>query len=375
MRYYLIAGEASGDLHGSLLIRSLKERDPKAEFRFIGGDLMIKESRMSPFRPISKFSFMGFLEVAKNLPAIFRNLREVCSDVIAYKPDALILIDFPGFNLRIAAKVHPKGIPIYFFISPKVWAWNSKRVLKIKRDINHMLVIFPFEVDFYKKWGMDVDYVGNPLMDTIHPFQVKEEKEPGPKLGSQEKPLIALLPGSRKQEIEKILPVMLEMVPVFPEYEFILAGAPGFKREYYEPYIEQYGVKLVFGQTYLLLSQSSLALVTSGTATLETALLHIPQVVLYKTSGLSYEIGKWVIRVPYISLVNLIMESPVVKELIQKDCNPSRLREEILKILPGQLAREKMLDQYRVLQDRVGGPGASIKAAELIFTYMHQDGK
>jgi lipid-A-disaccharide synthase len=375
MRYYLVAGEASGDLHGSLLIGALKSLDPQGEFRFIGGDLMIKESGLDPFRSIHHFAFMGFLEVFKNLPTIFKNLRETETDILNFKPDALILIDFPGFNLRLAKKSHKSGIPTYYYISPKVWAWNSKRVLKIKRDIDHLLVIFPFEVKFYKQWGMEVDYVGNPLMDSIHAFEKENsgsDRVPNPGNG---KPIIALLPGSRRQELEKILPVMLEIIPQFPDYEFILAGAPGFTAEDYAPYFKGQSIPVLFWETYSLLSRSVLALVTSGTATLETALLQIPEVVLYKTSVISYEIGKRVIRVPFISLVNLIMEKEVVKELIQSDCNREILAEEIRKILPGQKAREIMLSNFKELRKKVGGPGASFRAAQKIYDYLLSDGK
>jgi len=372
MRYYLVAGEASGDLHGSLLIQSLKKLDKEAEFQFIGGERMTFESGIQPFRPIQDFAFMGFLEVIKNLRTILKNLDIVKKDILDYRPDALILIDFPGFNLRLAAKAHAEGIPTYYYISPKVWAWNVKRVLKIKRDIDHMLVIFPFEVEFYQKWRMKVDYVGNPIMDSIQRFELDAKNSLAGNFGETKKPIIALLPGSRKQEIDKILPVMLEVIPFFPDFEFVLAGAPGFSKEYYQPYLGEIQLTIVFGETYRLLTQSTLALVTSGTATLETAILQVPEVVLYKTSRLSYEIGKRVIRIPFISLVNLIMQKAVVKELIQKDCSRDRLIEEIKKILPGKPEREAMLKDLAELRKKVGEAGASNRAAEKIYQYMQR---
>lgn len=368
MRYYLVAGEASGDLHGSLLIRSLKNLDPDSEFRFIGGDLMIKESQSEPYRHLKDISFMGFLEVLKNLPNLLRNLKEVKKDIILYRPDALILIDFPGFNLRLASKAKRSGIPVYYYISPKVWAWNSKRVIHIKKNIDHMFVIFPFEVHFYKKWGMEVDYVGNPIMDSIESFE--NHNEGFNSISGIQKPIMALLPGSRKQEIESILPIMLEVVSHFQDYQFVLAGAPGFSEEYYKPLLKDTRVPILFGETYSILSQATLALVTSGTATLETALLQIPEVVLYKTSRLSYEIGKKVIRVPFISLVNLIMERVVVKELIQDQCNPENLIREIQRILPGQMERNLMLESFQILREKVGPGGASLRTAQKIFNYI-----
>ena len=384
MRYYLIAGESSGDLHGSLLIKALRKLDIRAEFRFIGGELMNVASGTKSIKPLSDFSFMGFLEVFKNLRTIFKNLTEVGKDILSFKPDALILIDFPGFNLRIAEKAHLAGIKTFYFISPKVWAWNSRRVLKIKRDIDHMLVIFPFEVKFYQEWGMKVDYVGNPLMDALENFYSKVDEpefirsifpseeisttsRPGP---TNQKSLIALLPGSRKQEIEKILPEMIKVAGLLPQFEFIIAGAPNFSEEYYQNFFEGIPIKVVFNQTYSLVSSSIVALVTSGTATLETALLGTPEVVLYKTSGISYQIAKQVIRVRYISLVNLIMDREVVSELIQGQCKATQILSELEKILPGGSHREKMLNDFLELKEKVGRSGASGRAAEKIYEYL-----
>ncbi len=375
MRYYLVAGEASGDLHGSLLIQSLKRGDPFASFNFVGGDLMEKESGNHPFLHFKWLSFMGFLEVIKNIRTILKNLNLVYQNVLDFKPDVLILIDFPGFNLRLASKVKKLGIPIYYYISPKVWAWNSKRVIKIKRDIDRMLVIFPFEVDFYQKWGMQVDYVGNPIMDAIEDFQKSRQSSPlcsiKDNLGLS-KPLIALLPGSRKQEIDKILPIMMDLIPHLPEFDFVIAGAPALSKEYYAHFIGDWAVPVTFSHTYDLLVESSIALVTSGTATLETALLNVPEVVLYKTSDISYQIAKRVIQVPFISLVNLIMNREIVQELIQDECNVYRILDEIKKLKLGEPDRDQMLKDYLQLQIKVGRSGASSRAADKMVEYLRK---
>jgi len=380
MRYYLVAGEASGDLHGSLLARELLVQDPSAVIRFIGGDLMAAETGHAPFMPYRDMAFMGFLEVVKHLRTIFKNLARAKADITAFKPNVVILIDYPGFNLRLAKALHKLGLPVYYFISPKVWAWNERRVLKIKRDITHMFVIFSFEVDFYARWGMKVDYVGNPLMDAIEEFRsgVKAEANPlKPYIpitpDTFTRPVIVLLPGSRKQEISHILPQMLAVVSSFDTYEFIVAKAPGLDTSFYSQFLTSqtgHQVSLSDEMTYKLLSRSRAALVTSGTATLETALFKVPEVVLYKTSPISATIARAVILVKFISLVNLIMGKEVVKELIQADCTPVKIRSELGKVLVDGVDRTRQLEDYELLAAKVGGPGAAARAAKLIYHYL-----
>lgn len=371
MKYYLVAGEASGDLHGSLLMTELDRQDPAAQFRFVGGNKMTDASGTAPFMHYSDMSFMGFLEVFKNLGTILENLKKVRTDITGFQPDVLILIDFPGFNLRLAKFAHKAGLPVFYFISPKVWAWNQRRVLKIKRDIDRMFVIFPFEVEFYKKWGMQVDYVGNPLMDAIEQFKTSaagQVTDPG----ADTRPIVALLPGSRRQEIAMILPDMLSVIPQFPDYRFVIAMAPDFTEDYFLQYSGDAAVSFHAGNPYELLSIAQAALVTSGTATLETALLNIPEVVLYKTSVISYEIARRLIRIPFISLVNLIMNKEVIRELIQNDCNPDTICAELKKILNNTGSRTVMLENYALLHQQVGGAGAASRAAAKMFGYLQQ---
>lgn len=372
MKYYLVAGEASGDLHGSLLIAELARLDSLAAFRFVGGNKMTAEAGLSPFMHYNDMAFMGFLEVFKNLGTILSNLKKCKADILTFKPDVLILIDFPGFNLRLADFAHKAGLQVFYFISPKVWAWNQKRVLKIKRDINRMFVIFPFEVDFYQKWGMKVDYIGNPLMDAITQFQQTVAESTG-NLETDTRPVIALLPGSRRQEISKILPDMLAVIPYYTAYRFIIAQAPDFDLAYYLQFTEGYNVEFHKGNAYGLLNISLAALVTSGTATLETALLNIPEVVLYKTSNLSYQIASRLIKIPFISLVNLILEKEVVKELIQEACNEAEIRNQLEKILHDTNFRSQMLENYALLHKKVGGAGAARRAALKMYSYLQID--
>jgi len=371
MKYYLVAGEASGDLHGSLLIAELAKQDNQAEFRFVGGNKMVAEGGSLPFMHYTDMSFMGFLEVFKNLRTILSNLKKCKSDILHFNPDVLILIDFPGFNLRLAEFAHKAGLTVFYFISPKVWAWNQKRVLKIKRDVDRMFVIFPFEVAFYKQWGMDVDYIGNPLMDAIDQFlMVKGVTDVV--LTADSPPLIALLPGSRRQEILTILPYMLQVIPYYPSYRFVIAQAPDFNERFYRTITEGHQVKFHKGNPYELLARATAALVTSGTATLETALLNVPEVVLYKTSRISYEIAKRLIKIPFISLVNLIMQEEVVKELIQDTCNRDEIRRQLDKILFGSESRTDMLKKYALLHQKVGEAGAAKRAAIKMFAYLKE---
>lgn len=368
MKYYLIAGERSGDLHGSNLIKGIRENDPDAQFRGWGGDMMAAEG-VELVTHYKDTAFMGFLEVILNLHKISGFLKKCKRDILEYQPDALVLIDYPGFNLRIASFAKAKGLKVFYYISPKVWAWNQKRALKIKQNVDHMFVIFPFEVDFYKKFDFKVDYVGNPLMDAIADFRPDPDFKHKNKLNTG-KSVIALLPGSRRQEIIGMLDLMLTVQPHFPEYQFVIAGVRNLPAELYTKYSDKQNVSIVYESTYDLLSIAEAALVTSGTATLETALFNVPEVVCYKTSGFSYAVAKRVIRVPFISLVNLIMEKEVVKELIQDDLNETKLVEELVKILPNGAGRDIQLKDYATLHQLVGGPGASGRTGNLIVKYL-----
>ena len=367
MKYYLVAGEASGDLHGANLMKALKTLDLEAEFRFFGGDLMLAEGG-ALVKHYADMAFMGFVEVLFNLNAIFKNLALCKQDIQAWQPDVLVLIDFPGFNLKIAEFAHQHNIKVYYYISPKVWAWNQKRVLKIKRIVDHLFCILPFEVDFYKQWGMPVDYVGNPLLDAIAAFKPDAQFIPKNKLDPTKK-IIALLPGSRKQEINYLLTDMLTVADRFPNYQFVVAGAPSFNTGFYEQFLTGRTVPVLFNATYDILSNAHAAIVASGTATLETALFNVPQVVVYKGSAISVGIARMVIKIKFISLVNLIMDAPVVKELIQQDSNPQSIYNEVDLILHNEAYRQKMLDNYDALDERMGQPGASAKTAALIIKY------
>lgn len=366
MKYYLVAGEASGDLHGANLMKALKQEDPDAQFRYYGGDRMLAEGGTLQ-KHYSEMAFMGFTEVLLNLRTILKNLKACKADVLAYQPDVLILIDFPGFNLKIADFAKQNGINTAYYISPKVWAWNQKRVLKIKKTVDRMYCILPFEVDFYKEWGMDVDYVGNPLLDAIDQFT------PNPAFKDiynlTHKPVIALLPGSRRQEIERLLPDMLSVTPAFPDHHFVVAAAPSFDKKYYEQFISSANVTLVFNQTYDLLHVASAAIVASGTATLETALFHVPQVVVYRGGAISVAIARMLVNIKFISLVNLIMNKKVVTELIQEDCNQTKITAELKAILEGP-GRQDMLLNYKELSSIMGAAGASKRTAKLIIQYF-----
>jgi lipid-A-disaccharide synthase len=361
MRYYLIAGEASGDLHGSNLIRALRGKDPSAEFRSWGGDLM-EAAGATLVKHYRDLAFMGFTEVIRNLPTIFRNLRMCKADILEYKPDALILIDYPGFNLRIARWAKTQGLRVVYYISPQVWAWKESRVKGIKTSVDKMLVILPFEQEFYRKWDYAVDYVGHPLVEVI------EAAKRHPPVPLTDKPIVALLPGSRAQEVALKLPVMLEVSRFFPDHRFVVAQAPSLDDAYYKTYTGAYpNVQLTKGNTYGLLQQARAALVTSGTATLETALFGVPEVVCYKGSQVSYEIAKRLIKVKYISLVNLIMDKLVVKELIQQDMNVENLKTELGKLLNDDTYRARIKEDYAALKTILQqGGDASSNAANLI---------
>ncbi len=374
MKYYLIAGEASGDLHGSNLMKALLARDPDANFRFWGGALMEAVGGVK-VKDYSELAFMGFAEVLMNLGTILKNLRFCKSDILEFHPDVVIFIDYPGFNMRIAKFTKENKIPGYYYISPQIWAWKENRIDKIRRDVDQMYVILPFEKDFYeKKHKFPVHYVGHPLLDAIADRPLVNEKQFLTEHNLTDKPVIALLPGSRKQEITKMLSVMLAMVPHFPEYQFVIAGAPSQHKSFYDPFIKNAKVGFVQNKTYDLLSLSYAALVTSGTATLETALFKIPEVVCYRTSTISYEIGRRLVKnIKYISLVNLILDKPSVTELIQENFNEERLKTELTALLDRN-RREKIFEDYYQLEKILGGKGASDKVAKSIVETIKRKG-
>jgi lipid-A-disaccharide synthase len=365
MKYYIIAGEASGDLHGSNLMKGLYEEDPNAEIRFWGGDLMqnVGGTLVKHYRELA---FMGFIEVIFNLKTILSNIKICKNDIAQFKPDVIIYIDYPGFNMRIAKWAKEKGYKNHYYISPQIWAWKENRITAIKHDIDKMYVILPFEKDFYEvKHQFPVEFVGHPLIDAIHNQSSLVANTFRSENHLSERPIIAILPGSRKQEISKMLSVMLSVVKDFPDYQFVIAGAPSQELSFYQQFISGENIKFVSNKTYSLLRNSTAALVTSGTATLETALFKVPEVVCYKGSWASYQIAKRIITLKYISLVNLIMDREVVTELIQDDCSSKRIREELTKILEPNY-RKTLLENYDLLEEKLGGIGASKKTAHLI---------
>ncbi|MBL0046532.1 MAG: lipid-A-disaccharide synthase [Bacteroidetes bacterium] len=365
MKYYIIAGEASGDLHGSNLLRELKVLDKQAEFRGWGGDLMQAQGA-ALVKHYRDLAFMGFVEVLANLRTILKNIDFCKSDLLQARPDVLILIDYPGFNLRIAEFAKAQGIRVFYYISPQIWAWKQSRVHKIKRFVERMFVILPFEKDFYAKFDYPVDFVGHPLLDAIansnNTALAAEIKT--------DKPIVALLPGSRKQEVLQSLPVMLKMIAKFPTAHFVLAAAPSLHPEFYKTLTQGYSVQLVQNNTYGVLQQAKAALVTSGTATLETALFQVPEVVCYKGSKVSYWIARQLVKVKYISLVNLIMDSLVVTELIQNDFTEERLETELKNLLENEVYLAQLKANYNSLIVKLGGSGASAKTATLMFQYL-----
>lgn len=366
MRYYIIAGEASGDLHGSNLIKAIKKNDSSAVIRAWGGDLM-QEQGAQLVKHYKDLAFMGFIEVIQNLGTILKNISFCKKDILEFKPDVLIFIDYPGFNMRIAKWAKQLGIPTHYYISPQIWAWKENRIKAIKRDVDYMYVILPFEKDFYQvKHNFPVTFVGHPLIDAIDNYKINYQGDFRKENNLDDRPIIALLPGSRKQEISKLLEQMLAVVEFYPQYQFVIAGAPGQNKEFYASFIKKSNITVVFNQTYALLNQAYGALVTSGTATLETALFKVPQVVLYKGNEISFQIAKRIITLKFISLVNLIMDKELVVELIQKDCNPNRIKKELDKILQTPY-RTNLLSEYDQLINKLGGSGASeITALKII---------
>ncbi len=377
MKYYIIAGEASGDLHGSNLIREIKKRDEAADFRGWGGSLMT-EAGANIVKDYRDLAFMGFTEVISNLSTILRNIKFCKSDIVSFNPDAIIFIDYPGFNLRIAEWAHEEKYKTIYYISPQVWAWKESRVKNIRRYIDKMLVILPFEKAFFQKWNYETTYVGHPLVEVIDQFKKSPDAGRPPALFMAGNvsvqptlPLIALLPGSRKQEILKKLPVMLEASTAFPDHQFVVAEAPGLDSSFYDGIIKNYPQAYrVKNQTYSLLMHAKAACVTSGTATLETALFGVPEVICYKGSNISYQIAKRLIKVKYISLVNLIMDKPVVKELIQNDMNAQNIIAELKNLLSDEVTIHQIKNDYEALHTILSqGGNASEKAADIIVTY------
>lgn len=364
MKYYIIAGEASGDLHASNLMKEIKIKDPNAEFRCWGGDLMQAQGG-TIVKHYRDLAFMGFAEVIMNLRTIMTNLSFCKKDIAAYQPDCVIMVDYPGFNLQVAPFIKSLGIKIYYYISPQIWAWKTGRVHKIKKLVDKMFVILPFEEEFYQRYDFNVDFVGNPLLDSLNNLPPVNAEEIKQKYGLDHRPIIAILPGSRTQEIKVKLPLMLSVEKDFPDYQFVVAGAPSQPIENYKA-IAGENLKIIENRTYDLLRISHAALVTSGTATLETAILKVPEVVCYKGNALSYEIGKRVVKnIQFISLVNLIMDREVVKELIQYDLTYENIKHELNLILNSP-KREQILSDYDKLYHKLGGVGASERTATLI---------
>ena len=376
MHYYLIAGEASGDLHGSNLIRELRAQDSDAQFRFFGGDLMAAQAGVPPVLHYREMAFMGFIKVMMNLRAISRNMEKCKADIVDFKPDVIILIDFAGFNLRIAEFAKSIGLKTVFYISPKIWAWKTNRIKKIKKYIDKMLTILPFETEFYAGFNYPVEYVGNPLLDAIEEFKANDHQTEADFRKSNsltDKPIIGLLAGSRKQELDLMLPVMIEVSRQFPEYQFVISGAPGLDRSYYTKVAgADCNLPIIFGQTYNLLKFSRAALVTSGTATLETALFGVPEAVLYRimAPNFLYRIGRKILKAKWISLANLIMGREIIRELVQMDCNPKTVAAELRKILDDERYDAEFQRNYAELMQRMGSAGASQRAAKAVIDFL-----
>lgn len=364
MKYYIIAGEASGDLHGSNLIKGLKAADPSANFRFWGGDLMSAEAG-NPVKHYRDTAIMGFLEVITHLKKISSNFALCKKDITDFNPDVLILIDYPGFNLRMAKFAKSKGIKVFYYISPKVWAWKEGRIKRIKEFVDLLFIIFPFEIEYFRRKGIRAVYNGNPLMDSIsaHPFNEMTKDEFATKYNIGTKPYIALLAGSRKAEVEYMMPRLLEVEKRLPQYNFLLAAAPSLDEKFYAKYLENSGIRVIKGDTYTILKFATAAVVNSGTASLEAAIIGTPQVVCYGGSEISYQIAKRVVKLKYISLGNLILDKHAVTELIQHDCTPQNIVAELHKIVSGS-RRDKMLANYQKIRERLGGEGASFRIAK-----------
>lgn len=362
MKYYLIAGERSGDLHAANLMHALKKLDPQANFRGMGGDYMEQEGLSSAVH-YDKLAVMGFVEVVLGFRKVLKTFSLIKKDILEFKPDALILVDYGGFNMKVAKFAKAKEIVVHYYIPPKVWAWNQKRAYTLKKNVDHLYSILPFEKEFFKKFDWDIHYVGNPLLDEIAKFKPHDFFHQKNEISYN--PIIALLPGSRKQEVEKMLDVMLEIAPQYQHCQFIIAGVRNLDPQIYLKALKA-GIKVIYDQTYDLLHHANAAIVTSGTATLETALFKVPQVVVYKTSSISYHIAKHLIRVPYISLVNLIADKEVVKELIQEDYSVAKVKSELNALLGYADRKKEILEGYTLVRQRLGEGKASDQTAQLI---------
>ena len=374
MRYYLIAGEASGDLHGSNLIKGIREIDKDAGIRCWGGDLM-KEAGADLVRHYKEGAIMGFVEVVANLGKLARNLQDCKNDIMEYNPDILILIDYPGFNFRIAEFAKGKGFKVFYYIAPKVWAWKEKRVHRLKKFVDRLFIIFPFEIDYFRKWGIDAIYNGNPLLDSVdnHPSTMETREAFAERTGiSPAATTVALLAGSRKGEIKYLLPRMVSVAQKHPDYQFLMACAPSMEREFYNKIIGNKcnNIKLLFGETYSVLRHSDAAIINSGTASLEAALIGIPQVVCYGGNEISYQIAKRVVKLKYISLANLIMDKGLFKELIQHDCTPELMDKELDNLLHNEGYRANMKKDYAEVREVLGGKGASAKVAQAMYNEL-----
>jgi len=368
MKYYVIAGEVSGDKHTSLVINNIKKYDNKADFRGFGGEYMKKEG-VFLVRHIKDLAYMGFVEVVLHLKTILKNLTLCKNDILAYKPDAMILTDYPGFNLRIAKFARKHKIKVFYYVSPQVWAWKKGRTKTIAKVIDKLFVILPFEKDFYKKHNVEVEYCGNPLLDEIEEFRQKEENKQKflQKYDLQNKPIIALLPGSRKQEIKKMLPLQVKVFDKYKDkFHFVIAGVNTFREDFYRSFLQNRDIRVIFNDTYNLLNVSLAAVVCSGTATLETALFNVPQIVCYRANFLSYFLAKRIVKIRYISLVNIIMKKRVVKELLQQECNENSILQELEKICYEESYINEMKQNYKVLRSFLGSAGTSEKIAQYI---------
>jgi len=371
LKYFVIAGEASGDLHGSNLIKAIKKEDPEAEFLAWGGDLM-EDAGATILKHFKELAFMGFLVVLQNLRTILGNEKLCKSQITEFNPDAVIFIDYPGFNLRIAKWAKHNKFKTLYYISPKVWAWKQSRAKTIKKYIDKLYVIFPFEVPFYKAYDYDVEFIGHPLMDAIAQFQNASESVESFRTENQlsDLPIISILPGSRNDEISYMLPIMLDTAKKFPEYQFVIAGAPSQNIAFYQQVAKTKEIKIVFGKTYELLNHSVAGLITSGTATLEAALFNVPQIVCYAGNQISYIVAKRLIKVKYISLVNLVLDAEVVKEYIQGDLNLTNTTAEMKRILYNEDYKQNMLNEYEALRRELGNAGASERTAKLMLKYL-----
>ncbi|MDA9881989.1 MAG: lipid-A-disaccharide synthase [Crocinitomicaceae bacterium] len=372
-KFYIIAGEPSGDLHASNLMQAILDERSNTDFRFWGGEKM-NAIQKGMAKHIKDLAFMGFLEVVLNLRTILRNISFCKKDILAYQPDALILVDYPGFNLRIAKWAKKHDIKVYYYISPQIWAWKQNRVYKIKELVDKMYVILPFEKDFYKRFDFDVEYVGHPLLDEIAKFDFSDSRLSFLDRNQLDnRAIIAVLPGSRKQEVSVKLPIMLAAVKGYVNHQIIVAGAPTLSKEFYASIDDS--VSVIFNETYEIMANARAAIVTSGTATLEAALFKVPEVICYKGSNISYSIAKRLIKVKYISLVNLILDQEVVKELIQHECTSENIQLELDKIINDENYRQMLIDKYNELEEMLGGGGASKKVAQSLFKTLSKTTK